>query len=320
MNTCHENCESTTKNPRLPSTIKVSRYAKGCRWNEHPLSLEPLATDFSQQVQSALALHHSATKFLDKEPTKNSPADARSTRRWHLARHVLRSGLIFGPKRCASDSIVPLLLKSHDVQLHARTTSIDSALMSSSFANFIDYLASNDSPRISIMKRSRSDTSACIQRNRFSDMIAQYEAMVRHLDNYNKFTAEHPLQAPTVVVTQDGAVTPAWNVAGSRQAQSLSRHAGRNFTDFILNDLLLSTKTAENDRRRGSMTHTASQTDLSHMGEDESNNDSHEPVDEQEMALKQIGGEEPSAVLSSIQVIVTNSPVERQEEVREFLG
>ena len=279
----------------------------------------PLATRFSQQVQSALAVHHSATKLLDKEPTKNAPADAtaNSTRRWHLARHVFRSGLIFGPMRRASDSIVPLLLKAHDIRVRARTASIDSTLMGSSFANFIDYLARkadddtcNDSPRISIMKRSRSDTSTCIERNRLTDMIAQYETMIRQLDNYSKFTVEHPLQAPTMDVSQEGEGVRAWTTAGPRQTQSLARHAGRNFTEFILNDLLLSAKSAESERRCGSTAHTASQTDLWNMGEAESD----EPADEKEIVPTLIGREEPPLMPSNIQVVVTDPSVEPAEQ------
>lgn len=105
--------------------------------------------------------------------------------------------------------------------------------------------------------RTTSDASVCLRRNQLKDTIAQYETIVKHLKNYEKFMAEHP-----VSTSREKAMAEiiADQTHRSRQTQSLARHAGRTFTDFIMTDLLSTTP---------SIAHAASQTDLSCIEQEE---------------------------------------------------
>ena len=142
--------------------------------------------------------------MFDVEKKKPAFADRKTSgiHHWHIARHVFRSGLIFGPSRRASDSIIPILIKTHNAQSRSRTNSLDSNSTDTPFQTLIDYIQQNNNDQyLNVnqekvpLKRTVSDTTTCIQRNQLDDTIAQYEAIMRHLKNYDTFMATHP-QAP----------------------------------------------------------------------------------------------------------------------------
>lgn len=210
-------------------------------------------------------------------PKKNS------LRHWHLARHVFRSGLIFSASRRASDSIVPVLMKTSIVQTRRRTESLDST--QTPFQTLIGYISQNYDEnndvnlqmKKQLVKRTVSDTMACIQRNKLNDTIAQYEAILRHLKNYDKFMATYPISnlsvpAPkspnnqeTIKKHEEFLQQTSSNKSSRRcsQTQSLARCVGRTFTEFIINDLLSSegSQASTNAQQLLNLVSTASQTD-----------------------------------------------------------
>jgi hypothetical protein len=235
----------------------------------------PASIVFKQQAQSIATLKQSVTKIFDLEKKKPAFPDGKTNgiRHWHIARHVFRSGLIFGPSRRASDSIIPLLMKTHIAQSRSRTDSLDSNNTETPFQSLIDYIKQNNNDQYlnvnkekTLIKRTISDTSACIQRNKLDDTIAQYEAIMRHLKNYDKFMATHP-QPPPVrklsdIQEKDVETLSQKPSIRNRQTQSLARSVGRTFTEFVMNDLLAS---QSNEPRRLSTVHAASQTDLNEL-------------------------------------------------------
>ena len=114
--------------------------------------------------------------------------------------------------------------------------------------------------------RTTSDASVCLRRNQLKDTIAQYETIVKHLKNYEKFMAENPASTSR---KEAMAEIIADRTHRTRQTQSLARNAGRTFTEFIMNDLL-STTPSLREQRGSSIAHAASQTDLSCLEQEES--------------------------------------------------
>jgi hypothetical protein len=223
-----------------------------------------------------VTIKQSVAKMFDLEKKKPAFPDGKTNgiRHWHIARHVFRSGLIFGPSRRASDSIIPLLMKTHIAQSRSRTDSLNSNNTETPFQNLIDYIKQNNNDQYlnvskeKTLKRTISDASACIQRNKLEDTIAQYEAIMRHLKNYEKFIATHPQPPPLPVRKlsdiQEKEVETLSQKSSIRnlQTQSLARQAGRTFTEFVMNDLLAS---QSNEPRRLSTVHAASQTNLDEL-------------------------------------------------------
>jgi hypothetical protein len=256
-------------------------------------------------------------------------------RHWHIARHVFRSGLIFAPSRRASDSIIPLLMKTHIAQYRTHRDSVDSALNETPFASLIDYLTYNNdnntenmnlSVKIAV-KRTISDTSACIQRNKLNDTIVQYETIMRHLKNYDKFMETHPIPpSPALSTRKSSDVQPIEEnlqpkpSIKTRQTQSLARSVGRTFTEFVMNDLLLSpsAKASTTELRRSSTVHAASQTDLTELVQKEDSIPSEEAksvLNELDMAIDNIEKEVQLTPNSEINVIVVNTPVVQEENI-----
>ncbi len=302
-----------------------------------PLPPPPSSIVFKQQAQSIVTLKQSVTKMFDLEKKKTRFPNRKNNgiHHWHIARHVFRSGLIFGPSRRASDSIVPLLIRTHIAQYRTRTDSLDSNHTETPFQGLIDYIKYNDNDKHQqntstlqanpVIKRTISDTSACIQRNKLNDTIAQYETIMRHLKNYDKFMEAYPKQSPMLsrqkfINNQQNEENSQKSSIRNRQTQSLSRSAGRTFTEFVMNDLLLS---QSNEPRRLSTVHAASQTDIAELIKKIDSipiDDTKAVLNELDTAINSIIQEPPITPNSEINVIVVNSPTivpEVKKEVRE---
>ena len=282
----------------------------------------PISTAFKQQAQSIATLKQSVSKMFEVEKKKPTFPDGKNNgiHHWHIARHVFRSGLIFGPSRRASDSIIPLLMKTHIAQYRSRTDSLDSNTAETPFQSLIDYIQQNNNDQYlnvnsekTFIKRTISDTSACIQRNKLDDTIAQYEAIMRHLKNYDKFMATHP-QAParklSDIQEKDVECVSQKSSIRVRQTQSLARSAGRTFTEFVMNDLLAP---QSNEPRRLSTVHVASQTDLTELIKKIDSipiEDTKAVLQELDTAINTLIQEPPITPNDQINVIIVNPPVE----------
>ena len=271
----------------------------------------------------------------DRKKARYTDVKNNGIRHWHIARHVFRSGLVFAPSRRASDSIIPLLMKTHIAQYRTRCDSVDSVLNETPFESLIDYLTYNNdnnknenmnlSAKVAV-KRTISDTSACIQRNKLNDTIVQYETVMRHLKNYDKFMETHPIPpSPALSARKSSDVQPMEENLQSkpsiktRQTQSLARSVGRTFTEFVMNDLLLSpsAKTSTNASRRSSIAHAASQTDLTELVQKDSipSEEEKSVLNELDMAIDNIEKEAPLTPNSEINVIVVNTPFVQEENI-----
>ncbi|CAF3871595.1 unnamed protein product [Rotaria sordida] len=258
------NNESKTMNDNeKPSNIESIEQSSINETDDYlPLPTPPSSIIFQHQAQSIITPKPSIIKMFDNDKKKTSIIRVKSNgiRHWHLARHVFRSGLIFSSLRRASDSIIPILMKTNIAQYHSRTESLDSIHTQTPFQTLIDYLSYNNNDNINllenktIVKRTTSDTSACIQRNTLDDTIAQYEIIMRHLKNYNKFKETYPI--PTRLSSEEKSLNTKKilkkknefiqqnstnkSIIRNSQTQSLARNVGRTFTEFFMNDLLLS--------------------------------------------------------------------------------
>lgn len=291
----------------------------------------PASIVFKQQAQTIATLKQSVAKIFDLEKKKPTFPDGKTNgiHHWHIARHVFRSGLIFGPTRRASDSIIPLLMKTHIAQSRPRRSSLDSNNTETPFQSLIDYIKHNNNndqylnvnKEKTLIKRTISDTSACVQRNKLDDTIAQYEAIMRHLKNYDKFMATHP-QPPvrklSDIQEKDVEALSQKSSIRNRQTQSLARSAGRTFTEFVMNDLLAS---QSNEPRRLSTVHAASQTDLNELIKKIDMipiEDTKAVLQELDTAINSLIQESPITPNGEVNVIIVNPPVEQEvkKEVR----
>ena len=203
---------------------------------------------------------------------------------WHIAKHVFRSDLIFNRKRRASDSILPLLVKTHQANnARSRADSVQSTLSQTPLENLIDYvtyhkLDENDpSTMPRKIHRSASDVSHCIRRNQLDDSIFQYELILRHLKNHEQFMSTYPTRSTSSKQCEQSSETEqsvklneieskflAQKTLPHRQTQSLSRNVGRTFSEFIMNDLFpptVSSNSSVMKEQRRNISHTSSQTD-----------------------------------------------------------
>lgn len=181
-----------------------------------------------------------------------------------MTRNVVRSGLIIHRPRRASDSILPLLKKTHE--RYSPTSSIDSTFIVTPFESMIDYVGytdtnnSNDDQSLLIptrLKRITSDRTDCIRRNRLEESINQYERILRHLKNYEQFMLDYSVSSNSpssmqqrrksfdedlIVSINDKKERLSHKTSRkSSQTQSLSFHAGRTFTEFVIQDLFSTT-------------------------------------------------------------------------------
>jgi hypothetical protein len=120
-----------------------------------------------------------------------------------------------------------------------------------------------------------------MRRNRLNDSIFQYEMILRHLKNYDQFKLTYPIPLSSSIYTKERGKSVdsdtlyaldqiqakflARSSTPNRQTQSLSRNAGRSFSEFIMNDLFLSasSRRSSNEQRCLNISHASSQTDLS---------------------------------------------------------
>ena len=274
---------------------------------------------FKQQAQSIVTLKQSITKMFEVEKKKTDFPNGKSPgiRHWHIARHVFRSGLIFAPSRRASDSIVPLLMKTHIAQNRSRIDSVESSAGETPLENLIDYISDQHHQHLNVvqeksfLKRTISDTSTCIQRNKLDDTIAQYETIMRHLKNYDQFMADHPQPSPRSMEDEVHSLQQK-NSMATRQTQSLARSAGRTFTEFVMNDLLAS---QSSEIRRSSTAHASSQTDLNELINKLDSipiEDTKTALNELDQAINSVIQEPPITPNSEINVIILNPPTAPQ--------
>lgn len=234
---------------------------------------------------------------------------------WRITRLVCRSGLLFNRTRRASDSILPLLMKTHEKKARPRTNSTDSTFNLTPFETSIDYLAhhveDDDSLHVQRkMKRSASDALGCMRRNKLDESISQYEMILHHLKNYDQFTTKYPAPSSSTIKDSKPRQTsfdqdPIANIreekeklfsktsSAKRQTQSLSRNMGRTFSEFIMNDLFLTTSNdvSTNVQQKLSISHASSQTDICEAIE--TNNDQIDKSSEEILTPKSSGNCSP---------------------------
>ncbi|CAF1097041.1 unnamed protein product [Adineta ricciae] len=313
----------------------------------------PASIVMKDQIQSMITLKQCVAKMFDFN-TKTSPfSHGKSTgiHHWHITRHVVRSGLIFARSRRASDSIIPILIRTHIAQQRPRSDSLDSIYMTTPLESLVDYFASDSKistqkPKAQkkiFIKRTISDSTGCIERNRLNETISQYETLMRHLKNYDKFMSTYPTSTSVplehsftdlekrisrveVDLQQDSTRKSSMQ---SRQTQSLARNAGRTFTDFVMNDLRLppsAGKSLSNEPQRLNTVHAASQTDLTEMVQKVDSTVDASVVDETKEILQQLDNvlintedkkEVPITANGEINVIVVNSPVVNEPKLQK---
>lgn len=275
----------------------------------------PSSIVFKQQAQSIITIKQTITKIFNE---KNIPTKRKSSgnRHWHIARHVFRSGLIFAPTRRASDSIVPLLMKTHIAQNRSSIETFDMTPTNTPFENLIDYIGRHHhhdrnlqelSTEKSSLQRTISDASACIQRNKLEETIGQYEAIMRHLKNYDQFMADYPQPIPSKSMEEK-------NSNHVRQTQSLARNSGRTFTEFVMNDLLTS---PSNESRQTSVVHMPSQTDFDQLIKKIDSipmEDTKTALNELDQAINSVIQEPPITPNCEVNVIIVNPPSAPQVE------
>lgn len=311
----------------------------------------PPSIVFQHQAQSVATLKNTIDKMGTNQKKKILSKDPRTTgvHRWNVTRHVFRSGLIFHRVRRASDSILPLLMKTHKAN-HHRRDSVDSTLSEAPFQNLIDYLTfneNNDKDSLTIpnrIKRSASDTSDCIRRNKLDDSIFQYEMILRHLKNYEQFMTKHPGPSTTSSsiskkqLSFDSEANNSLNETEekflartsiqNRQTQSLSRNVGRTFAEFIMNDLFLSPtpKSPSKEQRDLSISHASSQTDIAEPIPETKGQTNDRPPSLDLCQTSSISNEEAKAVLNELDTIldinnqellaaIDNAPITPNSEV-----
>lgn len=310
-----------------------------------PFPEPPSCVTFQQQAQSIMNLKESVAKLFDTDKIKPSFSYVKknSVRHWHLARHVFRSGLVFAPSRRASDSIIPVLMKTRMVHFATRTESLDSTYTQTPSQTLIDYLSHKDEENVkliqnkTLVKRTVSDIVACTQRNELNDTIAQYETIMRHLKNYDKFMTAYPMPSPSPLRTiqkpkdvkeilkkaEENLHQNSTNKSSIRntQTQSLTRNTGRTFTEFVMSDLLSSLMPKPSSKRQPyhNAVHRASQTEfleLSQQNDAAQIDEADEVINELDDVLNE-NNEQQIALTpnSEINVIILNSPTTVEEQI-----
>jgi hypothetical protein len=247
------------------------------------MPLPPPTIIFQHQAGSIAAMKQVVNNMINDQPKNILFKNPKNTgiHHWHITKHVFRSGLIFNRTRRASDSILPLLMKTHRANYRPRTYSLESTLSQSPFESLIDYITHNqdqEKDTLTIparMKRSTSDTTDCVRRNKLDDSIFQYEMILRHLKNYEQFMSTYPTPISTSKsitskrleqlfdneLNTNEAKFLARSSIPNRQTQSLSRHVGRTFSEFVMNDLFPSSLSSPSKSQLCSISHASSQTE-----------------------------------------------------------
>ncbi|CAF0779597.1 unnamed protein product [Rotaria sp. Silwood1] len=323
--------ESVEKVPSMEEKISLSIPS-----SKHSIILK-------HQTQSKTDLEQSAIKMAiatNKKPNilcKNPKT--KGIRNWQITRLVFRSGLALNKMRRASDTIVPLLMKTYKIKHCSRADSTDSIYSQPAFETYLDYFTHNteyhnhDVPIPQRIKRSASYTSSCMRRNKLDETISQYEMILRHLKNYDTFASTHPLPSSSGSLISSQHQQKSFDIqqikkkneekeqfrdkifSSKQQTQSLSRNVGRTFSEFIMNDLFLSPslKKLSHKQQSLSISHASSQTDLSepiHNIDDQTNNSS-EIVHSLESGQNNIiADEEERVVINQFDAILNNNDQE----------
>ena len=309
-----------------------------------PVPPPPPSIIFQHVAQSVAKLKQTVNK-MEVRQKKNILPKNTAIHHWHITRHVFRSGLIFSRTRRASDSILPLLMKTHISNYRPRADSVDSTLSQTPFESQVDYITydkDHDKDSLAVpmkMKRSASDASDCIRRNKLDDSIFQYEMILRHLKNYEQFMTTHPAPSIASPLQQrehsvDGELNSTLNESEAkflartsipnRQTQSLSRNVGRTFSEFIMNDLFptsapskspsksspKSSSKSPSKEHRQSINDASSQTDTSEPSQElkDPKEDSTSLVPPTELhRSNSVTNEETKAVLNELDIVLDNS-------------
>ena len=202
--------------------------------------------------QMKTALNENSWMDLNKNSGRNRSEKSNGYHRWHLARHLVRSGLLFQQSRRASDSLLPLLRKTERKQLD-RTDSIDSDHLSP-FQSLVNYLSldekkseaeSQENFIPNRIKRTRSEQIDCMRRNTLDDAIIQYEQILKHLKNHSQFMSEYPVQSASELssenrrtsVDQPTATLVRENSSNNTRSHTLAHRLNATFSQFIIDDL-----------------------------------------------------------------------------------
>ncbi|CAF1119255.1 unnamed protein product [Adineta ricciae] len=224
-----------------------------------PLPPPPAPIMFRHHAQMVTTLKGSIKKMTPEEK-KNVLAKVRKItglHRWNITRHVFRSGLALNLNRRSSDSIIPLLIRTHRANHLSRADSSESTYSENPFEKLVDYLSCDREEKetrpkqAKQIKRSNSDAVDCMERNRLDEMITQYTLILKHLKNYDIFMTQHPATSSVQAVQRGKSLDNEINspaaarkeelfkktISSHRQTQSLSRDFGRTFANFVMNDL-----------------------------------------------------------------------------------
>ncbi|CAF1528538.1 unnamed protein product [Rotaria magnacalcarata] len=262
-----------------------SKRTKLCRF----LYLKPEIT-FKDEVQP-LATPGQSTVRMDKIINKNpnifrKDANQGGVRNWQKPRLVIRSTRTFNQTRRASDTLLPLLMKTHLHRQRSRADSTNSTFNEASFQQCVNYFSKDkenkrdSSPIRRMLTLSASDVKSCMRRNKLDESISQYEMILRHLKNYDQFITEHPSPSPqssaslkqrqtsfdhpqiSTIVAEEKEKNKIFpkTFSSKRQTQSLSRNIAQTFSEFIANDIFLSS--TPSGLRSLSISHASSKTDM----------------------------------------------------------
>ena len=243
---------------------------------------------FRHQAQMVMTLKGSIKKMTPEEK-KNVLAKVRKItglHRWNITRHVFHSGLALNLNRRSSDSIIPLLIRTHRAKHLSRADSSESVYSEKPFEKIVDYFSYDQedkepcSKQTKQIKRSNSDAVNCMQRNRLDEMITQYTLVLKHLKTYDLFMSQHPATSSAQAVQRgkslDNEISSPIDakndelsrktIPSHRQTQSLSRDFGRTFANFVMNDLRYNQtdKSIAKERKGSEFSHALCQTEEIH--------------------------------------------------------
>ncbi|CAF1372705.1 unnamed protein product [Adineta ricciae] len=290
------------------------------------IPLPPPPIMFRHHAQMVATLKGSIKKMTPEEK-KNVLTKIRKItglHRWNITRHVFCSGLALNLNRRSSDSIIPLLIRTHRAKHLSRTDSSESICSEKPFEKLVDYLSydreekETRSKQAKQIKRSNSDAVDCMQRNRLDEMITQYTLILKHLKNYDLFISQHPATSSDQAVQRGNSLDNELSspldatkdelfkktMPSHRQTQSLSRDFGRTFANFVMNDLRYNqtAKSIAEERKCSEFSHVLCQTeDIHPSGE----------LEERSADLNE--------VTQSPELVETN-PVSNDEEANQVLN
>ncbi|UJR37535.1 hypothetical protein I4U23_030237 [Adineta vaga] len=292
----------------------------------------PPSIMFKYQAQNISVMKQMVNKMTidEKKNILSKISKTTGIHRWKITRLAFRSGLIFNRSRRASDSILPLLMKTHFITHRSRVDSLNSVSSETPFESLIDYLTGDNDEEETYLtkakknKRAKSDVSDCLRRNRLDDAILQYKMVLQHLKNHGQFMAEYPAPSLDKVVQREKSFDMKLTTSTSaqkeeiavkssspskRQTRSLSRDFGRTFSSFIMNDLFHSETDKPNleKQKRPSFSHASSQTthsDSIHEKQDEPIDSNEEIQNLEFIGINTDSNEEADEVLNELDTML----------------